>query len=275
MARSSPISMTLPPFAGATRRLILINVVVFFALPILHYFAPAAVDFAEGHLLLEPLAVAHGQVWQLLTYAFLPLDLLGALFGMLALWFVGSYLEGMFGSRWLLEFYLACTVLGAAISSALTFTHLPGLRPDVPMLGAWPPILGLMVAFAVFAGEQEVRLFFVLTLKAKYMVVIYVLFSLAILLKGGDKFGALTELCCAAVGFVYARMAPRRGIAFGVSEQFFALRNEYYRMKRRRAARKFEVYMRKQNRVVHFDKDGRYVDPDEARRDPKDRSWMN
>jgi membrane associated rhomboid family serine protease len=248
---------------------------VFFAMPILHYFAPVAVDVAEAHLLLEPLAVAHGQVWQLVTYAFLPLDILGAFFAMLALWFIGSYLEAIFGPRWLLEFYLVCTAGGAALASALTFAHLPGLRPDLPALGAWPPILGLMVAFAVYAGDQDVRLFFILTLKAKYMVVIYVLFSLAILLKSGDKFGALTELSCAAVGFVYARLAPRRGLGYGLSEQYFALRNEYYRAKRRRAARKFEVYMRKQNRVVHFDKDGRYVDPDEIRRNPKDKSWMN
>jgi membrane associated rhomboid family serine protease len=255
--------------------LILINVVVFFALPILHYFAPGMVEFLQGHLLLEPWAVAHGQVWQLVTYAFLPLDVLGALFAMLALWFIGSYLEAQFGPRWLLEFYLVVTAGGGALASLLTFLHLPGLRPDTAMLGAWPPILGLMVAFAVYAGDQEVRLFFVLTLKAKYMVVIYVLFSLAILLKSGDKFGALTELCCAAVGYAYTRTAPRRGLAFGLSERYFSLRNEYYRAKRRRAAKKFEVYMRKQNRVVHFDKDGRYVDPDEARRNPKDKSWMN
>jgi hypothetical protein len=50
------------------------------------------------------------------------------------------------------------------------------------------------------------------------------------------------------------------------------LRNEYYRWKRRRAARKFQVYMRKQNRDVNFDENGKYIDPD---KDPNDRRWMN
>jgi hypothetical protein len=59
-----------------------------------------------------------------------------------------------------------------------------------------------------------------------------------------------------------------------VSEGYFGLRNAYYRAKRRRAARKFEVYMGKQGRQVHFDKEGRYVDPD-ARKDPNDKRWMN
>jgi len=75
-------------------------------------------------------------------------------------------------------------------------------------------------------------------------------------------------------GYLFVRFAPRRGLAFGVTERYFGLRNGYYRWKRRRAARKFEVYMKGQNREVHFDKDGRYVDPDD-RRNPKDKSWMN
>ena len=59
-----------------------------------------------------------------------------------------------------------------------------------------------------------------------------------------------------------------------LSEGLFNLRNNYYRWKRRRVARKFEVYMRKQNRDVRFDNEGRYIDPDE-KRDPNDRKWMN
>ena len=61
----------------------------------------------------------------------------------------------------------------------------------------------------------------------------------------------------------------------GFPEQYFSVRNGYYRWKRRRAARKFEVYMGKQGRKVSFDKDGRYIDPDETRKDPNDKRWMN
>jgi hypothetical protein len=77
------------------------------------------------------------------------------------------------------------------------------------------------------------------------------------------------------MGYVYTKFAPRRGMAHGLSERYFSVRNNYYRWKRRRAAKKFSVYMRKQNREVHFDKDGRYVDPDELRKDPNDKRWMN
>ena len=65
-------------------------------------------------------------------------------------------------------------------------------------------------------------------------------------------------------GFIYVKFMPRKGIAYGASESYFGFRNSYYRWKRRRAARKFEVYMRKHNREVTFDEHGNYVPPDDA-----------
>jgi len=124
-------------------------------------------------------------------------------------------------------------------------------------------------------GDQEFLLWFVLRIKAKYMVAIYILIEVAILLKEADRFGALVQLSGALAGFLFVRFAPRKGIAFGFTERLYGVRNAYYRYKRRRAARKFEVYMRKQNREVHFDEDGRYVPPEELHRNSNDKRWMN
>ena len=47
------------------------------------------------------------------------------------------------------------------------------------------------------------------------------------------------------------------------SERYYGIRNAYYRWKRRRAAKKFEVYMRQHDRDdVHFDEHGNYIPPD-------------
>jgi membrane associated rhomboid family serine protease len=276
MPRSGPISLALPAFEGTTRKLILLNVGAFFGLLILRWLAPQLEAVLHSHLILEPLAVAHGEIWQLLTYSFVEQGILGILFGMLTLWFTGSLLEPSFGGRWLAELYLTSVIGGAILASAISFTHILGLRPDVGAAGAWSGIFGLMVAIAMIFGDQEFLLWFVLRIKAKYMVAIYILIAVALLLKQADTFNALIQLSGALCGALYVKFAPRRGLAFGLSEQYFGVRNRYYRWKRRRAARKFEVYMRKQNREVHFDKDGRYVDPDEAKRkDPNDKRWMN
>ena len=275
MRRSGPITLSLPAFSGVTRKLILANVAVFFALGLLHWLAPQIEFFLEAHLLLEPRAVVHGEIWQLVTYSFVNPGILGILFGMLTLWFTGALLEPSFGARWVSELYFTSVIGGAIIASAISFTHVFGLRPDVPAVGAWTGIFGLLVAIGMLFGDQEFLFWFLIRIKAKYMVAIYILIAVALLLKQADSFGALLQLSGALCGYLFVRFAPRRGLAFGLSERYFGVRNTYYRWKRRRAARKFEVYMRKQNREVHFDKDGRYVDPDELRKNPNDKRWMN
>ena len=236
MRRSGPISLALPAFEGTTRKLILANVVTFFAIILLRWLAPHLEYLLRSHLLLEPLAVTRGQIWQVFTYSFVDDSLLGVLFGMLTLWFTGSILEPSFGGRWLGELYGVSVIGGAIIASAISFTHILGLRPDIATAGCWSGIFGLLVAIAMIFGEQEFLLWFLVRIKAKYMVAIYILIAVALLLKQADTFNALVQLSGALCGFLYIKFAPRRGFARGMSESYFGLRNNYYRWKRRRAA---------------------------------------
>jgi hypothetical protein len=80
---------------------------------------------------------------------------------------------------------------------------------------------------------------------------------------------------------LYIRVAPassggrsssKRGLGFFLSERWYSVRNSYYRWKRRRAGRKFEVYMKKQGRTIHLDSRGRQIDEEE---DQNDRSRWN
>jgi membrane associated rhomboid family serine protease len=276
MPRSSPTTMTFPPFSGTTRKLVFANVGVFFAIAVLHLFVPGYTDVLVGHLVLQPGAVAHGQIWRLAAYPFIELGILGILFSSLSIWFCGSILESSYGSRFLGELYFTSAIGGAVIASVLSFTRVLGLSPGASSFGAWAGVYGILVAIAVRMGDLEFMLFpLPINIRAKYMVGIYILIDIAILLKGGDVFGALLHLSAGFSGYLYVRYAPRRGLAFGFSEQFYSMRNAYYRAKRRRAARKFEVYMGKQGRKVQFDDEGRYIDPDEERKNPRDKRWMN
>lgn len=275
MPRSSPTTLSLPPFSGATRKIVLLNVAAFFGMAILLWLSSSFGGLLRDHLVLEPLAVVHGEVWQLATYSLIDPSILSIVFSMLTLWFTGSLLEGAYGSRWLSELYWTSVIGGALLASVISFTHIFGMRPDVIAVSAWTGVFGLLVAIAMRFGDQEFYLWFLIRVKAKYLVTIYILIAVAVLLKQANSFGALLQLAGAFSGFLFVRFAPRRGFALGITERFYGLRNAYYRQKRRRAARKFEVYMRKQNREVHFDKEGRYIDPDELRKDPNDKRWMN
>jgi hypothetical protein len=65
-------------------------------------------------------------------------------------------------------------------------------------------------------------------------------------------------------GYLWYKLFLTRRTTTGISEKYFSLRNQYYRWKRRRAARKFEVYMRDHDRTVTFDEHGNYIPPDDS-----------
>ncbi|MDR3798796.1 MAG: DUF1751 domain-containing protein, partial [Terracidiphilus sp.] len=98
-------------------------------------------------------------------------------------------------------------------------------------------------------------------IKARYLVIIYALISIAMLFTE-QKMYAFAQLGGALAGLLFVRTAPRHGISFLLSERWYGMRNRYYRWKRRRAARKFEVYMKKQGRTVKFDGQGHRIDDD-------------
>jgi membrane associated rhomboid family serine protease len=276
MPRSSPATLNLPPFEGTVRWLILANVAVYFAFELLLGFTPGLAAFLAQHLTLQPVLAMRGELWQLFTYSFLNLGFLGIVMSMLTLWFCGPVLEGAYGSRWLIGLYFTSVMGGALLASGLAFTHVLGVGPNSIASGAFAGISGLLIAIAVRMGDIE--FWFLIRVRAKYMVAFFVLIDIADRLRFSDFFGILVELSALLSGYLYTRFAPRRGYAFGLTgltEQYYGLRNAWYRAKRRRAARKFEVYMGKQGRVVSFDKEGRYLDPDEERKNPKDKRWMN
>ena len=106
------------------------------------------------------------------------------------------------------------------------------------------------------------------------MAMLYLLVYLAVVLSAHERFDAQLVITNCVAGWMFLQFAPKRGLRFAAGESLFGMRNAWYRARRRRAAKKFTVYMQKQGRDVRFDESGRYVDPD-ARRKPNDRKWMN
>ena len=274
MPRTAGI-MTFPEFRGFTRKLILWNLSIFFLLLVLGLFARGTVGAIMGYMALVPALVARGFLWQLVTYSFLHQGLFNTALEMLSLWFLGSFLESIHGARWMGELYFV-SVTGAAVAAvALSFALAPSIGlVGVGLMGSFGGIFGLLIAFGVLHGDMEFMLFpLPVQIKAKYLVTVYLIIAFASFFLS-DRIYALAQLGGALSGFIYVKSASRRGLFVGASERYLDIRNSYYKWKRRRAARKFEVYMRKQNREVHFDQEGRYIDPDKNK-NPNDKRWMN
>ena len=279
MLRSNgPITLSLPPFRGVTRRIVLIGLISFLVFAVLAAFLNPLEATLVGLIQLEPKLAAHGMIWLVLTYPFGPPAIISELFSLLSVWFFASTLEDERGSRWLGEYFLVSTIGGGILASLISYAvagRVPALDPSQRTIGLWPFVLALLLAFARFHGDSELRIYFVIPIKAKFLAAIYVLFYLTTSLIGGDQFGALTAVCVALSGYLCLVLAPNRGVRLAGSERWYSLRNAYYRAKRRRAAKKFTVYMKKQGKEVNIDADGRYVDPTGTPRDPNDKRWMN
>ena len=279
MNRGRTISLSLPPFTRWVKRLILIYAGICLMMAVLRLVSPFAREWVLVYLGLIPKLVVHGMLWQAITYSFLHLELLHLLFNALALWMFGSQLESDWGSKRFLEFYFFCTVAAAFTTVAVSYTHFLGLSPATPTIGASGGIYGLLVAFGVLYGESEIMMFpLPFMIKAKYFIwgIVFLTLVGAIQETGGvNNFAHLGGLL---FGYLYLKFLPKKGLMFASSERYFSLRNEYYRWKRRRAAKKFEVYMQKHDRKVEFDEHGNYIPPDDGPRKGNGGSksgWVN
>ncbi len=278
------MSLGFPPFTRAIKWLVIGNAAIYLLMLILGGVAPAAERWISLHGELIPFAVVHGWAWQVVTYSFLHAGLFHILFNMLTLWMFGSTLESSWGFSQFLEFYFYC-VIGAALTTigiAYLGTLAPfsflGIGPLTPTVGASGGIFGVMVAFAMLYGDQEFMMFpLPFMIRAKYLVAILIFVALAGAFQG---FGAgraqsvayFAHLGGAFFGWLYIKLVPRRGLGYMFSERYYGTRNAYYRWKRRRAARKFQVYMRKVEKTENPDElRSKYFDEYGNFRDPKDK----
>jgi membrane associated rhomboid family serine protease len=271
MPRLGSTPFAFPEFRGATRRLVLWNLGAYFALALAGLAAHhPAIPFQDrfGYV---PSAFLQGWFWQPFTYSLVHPTLLGTLFELLSLWFLAGFLESYHPPGWVTSLY-AVSVLGTALAATAIYacSHALGFSLGmIPLYGCFGGIFGLLAAIGALYGEMQFMLFpLPIGIKARYLVAIYALVAFATLLFGEQRMYAFAELGGALAGLVYIRLAPRRGLSLGLSEKLYALRNRYYRWKRHRAARKFEVYMRSQGRSIHVDGYGRPIDddPDDKKR---------
>jgi membrane associated rhomboid family serine protease len=280
-SNTSNMSISLPPFRGAVKWLMLINLGVFIAWELLGLVSAESASKAALILGLIPQAVVHGWLWQIVTYGFLHLGVMHLAGNLLGIWFVGSLVEGMFGTRRFVRFYFIC-LLGAAIGCVvLSYSGAAPLSHAQLIAGATGANYGLLLAVGMLMGETEFMMFpLPMQIKAKYMVGIVLGIAVLMSLSGPGAIINAGLLGGLFAGFIYLKLWGRgratsspyatSGVGRGLSDRMYAvapakrepllarMKNGYHRWKRRRMARKFEVYMRKHDRSVYFDEHGNY-----------------
>lgn len=279
MPRGRTLSLSFPPFTHWVKRIIIACGAIYFIQLLLQVFTSGGDRVFTFFGSLVPALVLHGYIWQLVTYSFLHAGVWHVLINMLMLWMFGAQLEQDWGPGKFLEFYLFCVVGAALTTIAVAYSPIPGVNPGTETIGASGGVFGVLIAFGMLYGNQEIFMFpLPFMMKAKYMVgIMIILVIIATIDPRQGGIANFAHLGGLLFGFLYIKFMPRRGVISGSSERYFSLRNSYYRWKRRRAARKFEVYMRKHDRTVSFDEHGNYIPPDdESKKNGGSKSgWVN
>jgi membrane associated rhomboid family serine protease len=229
----------------AIKAIVLICTIVFVGQSLVALFLPSKYTGYLNHYLgLTPYLVTHwGCVWQALTYIFLHGGILHILLNMLFLWMFGVDLERTWGTRRFWSYFLV-TGIGAGVVNIIVKTiidpHPHALSEStIPTIGASGAIYGILLAAAVMFPDRQVWLFpFPVQIPMKiYAIGAGAIEFFATLGTGGDNVSHVTHLGGMLVGYLYLR----RG------SFFYRARNGYFDWKRKRARKKFEVYMRDHN----------------------------
>lgn len=120
-------------------------------------------------LVLVPITLP-SRPWTAVTYMFLHANFIHILFNMLVLYFFGPMLEMRLGSRRFLGLYFVSGIVAALVS--LFFT------PRAIIVGASGAVYGIMLGFARFWPRQQILIWGILPIQARWLVVVMTALSL-------------------------------------------------------------------------------------------------
>lgn len=167
---------------------------------ITRYFALIPISgYTMGITSAGELLIASFYPWQLITYQFLHGSFSHILFNMFALWMFGMEIENIWGSKKFLLFYLLCGVGGAVLQLVAQFVLNLSMAPTVGASGA---IFGVMVAFAMMFPDRYIYIYFLIPVKAKYLIAFFVIIEF---LSAGQAslVAHIVHLGGAIVGFLF------------------------------------------------------------------------
>lgn len=215
-------------FPPMIKNLLIINVVVFFIQKI---FASIAFSGIPGDLYinlyfaLNPLfgMEFNFQIWQLFTYQFMHGDFMHIFFNMLMLWMFGMEIENIMGSKKFLVFYLVCGV-GAGI---LQLLGTPILSENYGFtIGASGAVYGVMIAFAMFFPDRYVMFYFLIPVKAKYLITFLIILEF-ISVSEASFVAHLAHIGGAITGFIFLLIDRKKQFDLNRMVNNFKKRNDF------------------------------------------------
>lgn len=205
------------PFTKTVKALVITNVVIWVVgILILQGMILRNTLIVDLFALVPSRVITDFWIWQVFTYMFLHSSgVFHILFNMLVLWWFGAELEGRWGSRFFLTYYLVCGVGAGVIYlvGSLIYYLITGqvMAVAAPLVGASGATYGLLLAFGILFGERVIYFMMLFPMKAKYFVMIIGLVELVTLMDTGmgSQVANLAHLGGIAVGFIFLTLVAQ------------------------------------------------------------------
>jgi membrane associated rhomboid family serine protease len=149
--------------------------------------------------------------FQIVTHMFMHADMGHLLFNMLTLFFLGQWVERLWGGRKFLFYYIFCGLGAAATHLAFMYYEINFLgnvnAMNIPVLGASGAVYGVLIAFAILFPNQRLMLLFPpIPIKAKYLAIGLICIDLFFGVSGmGSNIAHFAHLGGALFGFLLIR----------------------------------------------------------------------
>lgn len=122
--------------------------------------------------------VWRGEIWRLVTWSLLATDPFALAFSLLALFFFGQDLMSRWGTSGFFMRYFGAAVVVGVLTCVIVKFLAPVVSP-LPHQGVYPLVLEAMViAWAVLFPDRTILLFFVLPIKARYLIHVAIFLTL-------------------------------------------------------------------------------------------------
>jgi len=146
------------------------------------------------------------RIWQLVTYMFLHGGFMHIFFNMLMLWMFGMEVENTWGSKRFLIFYFVC-----GIAAGLSNLFIAPLFAEPALtIGASGAVYGVMVAFAMMFPNRYIYIYFLLPVKAKYLIPFFLVLELYNGITGSTEgIAHMAHLGGALIGVIWVLLDSR------------------------------------------------------------------
>ena len=146
--------------------------------------------------------------YTIITYQFVHYGLFHLVFNMLSLYWFGQILENVLGNTKTLAIYIFGGIFGAIIT-IVTFSILPNLDPNNPLIGASAGIAAIIVAAATISPTAEMRLLILGNVQVRYIALALIIINLAAIPSFSNVGGSIAHLGGALFGYLFIKQLQR------------------------------------------------------------------